>query len=181
MAGGTHRFRCFAPVDPSRVWLALTDGQKTSKYLYGLVADSSWTAGAPIHFRAARSQPEGQSTLTGRVLCAQTHRRLSYFLRSGPNDPSTYFTWQIRSCPGGSTVHLQVDQAECTDTEEEAENTWLPVLAALHLCFPETSPHDLRNPARDSLPRSRSELSATAFQERSAMRLSVDDAPQGQV
>jgi hypothetical protein len=69
--------------------------------------------------------------LVGRVLCAQPYSRLSYFLRSGPEDPSTYLTWQLRSCPGGSTVHLQVDHTEWTDTDEEAENTWLPVLAAL--------------------------------------------------
>jgi hypothetical protein len=28
-------------------------------------------------------------------------------------------------------VHLHVDRAEWTDTDEEAEDTWLPVLAAL--------------------------------------------------
>ena len=140
MSSGTHRFRCFAPVDPSRVWIALTDGQETGRYLHGLVADSSWCAGAPIHFRGAPPRADGQSTLTGRVLCAQAHRQLSYFLRSGPKDPSTYLTWQIRSCPGGSTVYLQVDQAECADTEEEAENTWLPVLAALQALFSRDEP-----------------------------------------
>ena len=69
--------------------------------------------------------------LVGRVLCAQPYRRLSYFLRSGPEDPATYLTWQLRSCPGGSTVHLHVDHAELADTDEDAEDTWLPVLAAL--------------------------------------------------
>jgi uncharacterized protein YndB with AHSA1/START domain len=128
---GTYRFQCFTPVDPSKVWVALTDGQGTCRFLHGLVAESSWCADAPIHFRAAPVQAEGRSSLAGRVLCAQPHRRLSYYLRSGAEDPSTYVTWQLRPCPGGSIVHLQVDQAECADTEEEAENTWLPVLAAL--------------------------------------------------
>jgi hypothetical protein len=115
--------------------MALTDGEQTGKYLHGLIADSSWCAGAPIHFWADPLRPESEAALAGRVLCAQSCRRLSYFLRSGPKDPSTYLTWQIRSCPGGSTIHLQVDRAECADTEEEAENTWLPVLAALQsLC-----------------------------------------------
>jgi len=131
MSSGTHRFRCFIPVDPCRVWIALTDGQATSRYLHGLVADSSWCADAPIHLRAAPLQPEGQSLLAGRVLCALPSRQLSYFFRSGPQDPCTYLTWQLRSCAGGSAVRLQVDQPECADTEEEAENTWLPVLAAL--------------------------------------------------
>ena len=78
--------------------------------------------------------------LVGRVLCAEPDHRLSYFLRSGPEDPSTYLTWQLRSCPGGSTVHLQVDHAEWTDTDEEAENTWLPVLAALQTLLSEEGP-----------------------------------------
>jgi hypothetical protein len=130
-SGGTHRFRCFTSVDPSRVWAALTDGQETGRYLYGLVADSSWCADAPIHFRASPVQPECPSLLMGRVLCAQPDRRLSYFLRSGPEDPTTYLTWQLRPHPGGCTVHLQIDRIEGTDTVEEAEDTWLPVLAAL--------------------------------------------------
>jgi len=78
--------------------------------------------------------------LAGRVLCALPYRRLSYFLKSGPEDPCTYLTWQLRSCPGGSTVHLQVDQPECADTEEEAENTWLPVLAALQTLLSRDEP-----------------------------------------
>jgi len=131
LSSGTHRFRCFTPVAPARVWAALTDGQETGRYLHGLVADSSWHPDSPIHFRAVPIQPECPSMLVGRVLCAQPYRRLSYFLRSGPEDPSTYLTWQLRSCPGGSTVHLQVDHAEWADSDEDAEDTWLPVLAAL--------------------------------------------------
>lgn len=140
LSSGTHRFRCFVPVDTSRVWIALTDGEGTGGYLHGLVADSSWCADAPIHFRAGPLQPECQSMLVGRVLCAQPHRRLSYFLRSGPQDPCTYLTWQLRPSPGGSTVHLQVDQAECADTAEEAKNTWLPVLAGLQALISRDKP-----------------------------------------
>jgi len=131
MASRTHSFRCFVPVDTSRVWATLTDGQATGRYLHGLVADSSWRADAPIQFRAPPLQPERRSMLSGRVLCALPDRRLSYFLRSGPADPCTYLTWHLRPCPGGSAIHLQVDQPECADTAEEAEDTWLPVLAAL--------------------------------------------------
>jgi hypothetical protein len=69
--------------------------------------------------------------LVGGVLCSQPDRRLSYFLKSGPEDPSTYLTWLLDPCPGGSIVHLQVDRAEWADTEQEAESIWLPVLASL--------------------------------------------------
>ena len=139
-SSGTHRFRCFTPVDPSRVWVALTDGRETCRYLHGLVAESSWCAEASIRFRTAPVHPESHSTLAGRVLCVQPQRRLSYFLRSGPEDPSTYLTWELRSCPGGSTVHLQVDRADCADSAEEAEDTWLPVLAALQTLLSRPEP-----------------------------------------
>ena len=55
---GTHEFRCFTPADPFRVWTALTDGQETGWYLYGLVAESSWCPDAPIRFRAPPHLPE---------------------------------------------------------------------------------------------------------------------------
>jgi hypothetical protein len=128
------------PVETSRVWIALTDGQATSSYLHGLVAESSWCADGPLHFRTDPRQPGPQAMLAGRVLCALPHRQLSYFLRSGPEDPCTYLTWQLRSCSGGSIVHLQVDQAECADSEEESETTWLPVLAALQILLSRDEP-----------------------------------------
>ena len=78
MSSGTHRFRCFTPVDTSRVWIALTDGQATGRFHHGLVADSSWCTDAPIHFWAPPVERQGQSELTGRVLCALPCRRLSY-------------------------------------------------------------------------------------------------------
>ena len=140
MPSGTHRFRCFTPADPSRVWAVLTDGQEARGYFHGLVADSSWCVDAPIRFRAAPSRPGSHSTLTGRVLCVQPYCRLSYFLRSGPKDPPIYLTWQLRSCPGGSTVQLQVDQVECAETDEEAENTWLPLLAGLQTLLSRDEP-----------------------------------------
>ena len=129
-ASGSHRFRCFTPADTSRIWNALTDGEQTRRYLHGLAAESSWCVGAPIQFRAPLPR-DGHTALVGGVLCAQPGRRLSYFLQSGPDDPSTYLTWHLGACPGGSIVRLQVDRAECADSEEEAEHTWLPVLASL--------------------------------------------------
>jgi hypothetical protein len=53
-----------------------------------------------------------------------------YLLRSGPDDPPTFLTWQLRATPGGTTVRLQIDEIEGS-TDEDAEDTWLPVLAAL--------------------------------------------------
>jgi hypothetical protein len=67
----------------------------------------------------------------GRVVQVEPLRRLSYLLQSGPQDPPVYLTWHIRRCPNGCTIGLHIDEVEIADNEEEAENTWLPVLAAL--------------------------------------------------
>jgi hypothetical protein len=43
----------------------------------------------------------------------------------------------IRAAPGGCTIRLEIDEADRADSREEAEDAWLPVLAALqHLLNP---------------------------------------------
>jgi hypothetical protein len=113
------------------VWAVLTADGDPGSYLYGLVARSKWRPGDPIDFETTQSAT-AVPYLTGRVLHAQPPCRLSYLLQAGgPEDPPVYLTWQVRACPGGSAVQLRVDETERADGEEEAENTWLPVLAAL--------------------------------------------------
>jgi uncharacterized protein YndB with AHSA1/START domain len=131
LRGSAHRaFSCFVPAEPERVWEALTDARHTSAYLYGLAAHSTWEIDAPIEFQAGEQSGE-QGSLVGRVVCVQQHRRLSYFVQAGPDDPPTYLTWLTRPSPGGVTVRLYIDEIECGDDEEGAEDVWLPVLTAL--------------------------------------------------
>jgi hypothetical protein len=61
---------------------------------------------------------------------------LSYVLQSAPDDPAVYLTWQIRSIANGTVVRLLVDEIESVD-EEEVEDTWLPILAALQALLAE--------------------------------------------
>jgi uncharacterized protein YndB with AHSA1/START domain len=143
LRGSAHRaFSCFVPAEPERVWEALTDARHTSAYLYGLAAHSTWEVDAPIDFQAeehpgeqsgeqSAEQSAEQGSLIGRVVCVQQHRRLSYFVQAGPDDPPTYLTWLTRPSPGGVTVRLYIDEIECGDDEESAEDVWLPVLTAL--------------------------------------------------
>jgi uncharacterized protein YndB with AHSA1/START domain len=119
-------FACFVAADPARVWAALTDAQSTSAFMYGLAASSTWEIDAPIEFQSV-----GDAALTGRVVCVQPQRRLSYLVQAGPDDPPVYLTWLIRPSPGGVTVRLHVDEIEYPDDAEEAEEIWLPMLAAL--------------------------------------------------
>lgn len=127
-----HTFAAYVCARPGLVWAALTDADKTGAYLHGLAAHSTWIAGAPIRFRLG-----DRTELTGRVLHLQCPERLSYMLQSGPHNPPTYLTWLIRPAPGGCTIRLEIDEVDNADSREDAEDVWLPVLAALqHLVNP---------------------------------------------
>jgi uncharacterized protein YndB with AHSA1/START domain len=123
--GGHQQFTCATSASPDKVWSALTDPEQTKAFLYGLAAHSCWQVDAAIDFRREQYQLQGQ------VMHADRPCRLSYVMAAGPEDPPTYVTWQIRSSPAGSTIRLQIDETESADTVEEAEDVWLPVLAAL--------------------------------------------------
>ena len=124
--GGSKTFSCHTPARPEQVWAALTDASRTSTYLYGLAAHSSWEPDAAIALRYA-----GSTRLTGRVLCARPGERLSYLLQAEPGDPPVYLTWLIRPTRAGCTIRLQIDEIDAADSAEDAEDTWLPILAAL--------------------------------------------------
>jgi len=120
------RFSCHTPADPEQVWVALTDADRTGSYLYGLAARSSWEPGADIALHH-----DGRVRLTGRVLCARPGERLSYLLQAEEGDPPVYLTWLIRPTMAGCTIRLEIDEIDSPDSVEDAEDTWLPVLAAL--------------------------------------------------
>jgi uncharacterized protein YndB with AHSA1/START domain len=124
--GASHSFACYTSARPEEVWDALTSASRTPAYLYGLAAQSTWEADAAI-----TAVHESHTRLTGYVLCARPGERLSYLLQAEPADPPTYLTWLIRPSPSGCTITLVIDEPETPDTTEGAEDTWLPVLAAL--------------------------------------------------
>jgi uncharacterized protein YndB with AHSA1/START domain len=128
-----HQFAFTTAAEPATVWTALTDGDLTRRYLYGLAAHSTWAPGAPLTLRSGGGSPgpPAAAQLDGQVLRAEPPRRLSYLLQSGPHDPATFLTWQLRTTPGGTTVRLQIDEMEGS-SDDDAEETWLPALTALH-------------------------------------------------
>ena len=128
---GTHRFSFYTAADTGRIWKLLTCADTTPTYFHGLEISSSWRVGDPIRICRPLSDPECGDVLTGRVLCVRPESRLSFYFHSGTNDPHTYLTWEMRAATDGSVVQLQVDHVEHVEDLAEAEDTWLPVLAAL--------------------------------------------------
>jgi len=127
-----HTFAAHVRARPELAWSALPDADQTAAYLYGLAAHSTWTPAAPIGFCLG-----DRTELTGRVLHVQRPERLSYVLQSAPHDPPTHLTWLIRPAPAGCTIRLEIDEVDNADSREDAEDVWLPVLAALqHLLNP---------------------------------------------
>jgi uncharacterized protein YndB with AHSA1/START domain len=135
-----HQFAVTTSAEPTTVWDALTDGGLTRRYLHGLAAHSTWSPGALLTLRSP-----GGGQLTGQVLRADPPRRLSSLLRSGPRDPATCLTWQLRLTPGGTTLRLQVDEMEGS-SDDDAEDTWLPVLAALRALLEPAPPRPRQKP-----------------------------------
>ena len=128
VAGAGHVFAAHVRADPALVWTALTDPGQTAAYLYGLAAHSTWIPDAPIEFRRG-----DRVELIGTVVHARCRERLSYLLQAGPGDPAVYLTWRLRPAPGGCAVRLEIDEVDAADSHQDAEDVWLPVLAALQL------------------------------------------------
>jgi hypothetical protein len=130
-SNAAHSFQFFTPAGRARIWACLTDGRETAIYFHGLSVESTWVPDDPIVFRSPSADRDSCGGLSGQVVCVQHQCRLSYLLHSGEHDPSTYLTWQIRSCQGGSVVQLQVDEVDSPEGDEGAADIWLPILAGL--------------------------------------------------
>jgi hypothetical protein len=128
----SHQFALSTVAAPAAVWTALTDAGLTHRCLHGLAGHSIWSPGAPLTLQSGSGSagPPTAGQLTGHVLRAEPFRQLPYLLRSGLHDPPTFLTWQLRATAGGTTLRLQIDAIEGS-SDDDAENMWLPVLAAL--------------------------------------------------
>jgi uncharacterized protein YndB with AHSA1/START domain len=122
-AMNTHLFRLATDTDPDAVWATLTDEAASADYLYGATLSSTWEAGTPLEL----SRPSGPS-VKGWVLFSAPPNRLAYTLEDD-SGAIAYLTWEVRPSPTGSVVRLSVDEFG-DDTEEDAEDVWLPVLKA---------------------------------------------------
>ncbi|HET6950131.1 MAG TPA: SRPBCC domain-containing protein [Acidimicrobiales bacterium] len=123
----THRFGFATPAAPDDVWAALTDPERTPRWLNGLALESDWGEGSAVVLRHGPSV-----AVSGEVVAVVPGRRLSLALDGGFG-PATYLTWTVRPGPGGAIVRLVVDDADPDPAEDgrDLEDAWLPVLARL--------------------------------------------------
>ncbi len=121
----TDLFRLLTPASPDQVWEQLT--RRCDSYLWGLPADTTWTAGAPLSLGA----PDGPEGLRGLVLCARRPERLSFSLGGPHAEPSIYVTWEITAAENGSIVRLYVDDPEGHRSDDDGDAGWLLILRTL--------------------------------------------------
>jgi uncharacterized protein YndB with AHSA1/START domain len=120
----SHRFSFLTGSSPDRVWASLTCPDTTPRYLLGMRLESAWTPGASVKLLA----PTGHSVV-GEAIRVDPPRSLSFALEQG-TAPCRIIGWELRPHPVGTVVRLSVDDID-GDCEEEVEDVWLPVVAAL--------------------------------------------------
>jgi len=120
----SHRFVFLTGAPRERVWTALTCPDTTTGYLLGMRLESEWTPGAPVNLLT----PQGHS-MAGEAIRVDPPRSLSFALEQG-TAPCRIIGWELRPHPMGTVVRLTVDDVD-GDCEEEVEDVWLPVVAAL--------------------------------------------------
>lgn len=128
----THCFAFSTASVDEVVWDTLTRGAAHRGWLHGLCLQSEWRTGSSVRVTASSGDT---FAVGGSVLHASPPRVLAYSFQAAPDDPCTYLLWQLRATAGGCVVRLDVDDVECPDDDESAEDAWLPVLAALQACL----------------------------------------------
>jgi uncharacterized protein YndB with AHSA1/START domain len=119
-----HRFAFITVASPDQVWAALTNRELSRHYLFGLDLVSDWIPGSSVELRG----PDGIS-IPGQVLSVERNQKLAFAIEQGLG-PCRFISWDLRQCSAGTVVRLTVDEVD-GDSEDEAEDTWLPVLSAL--------------------------------------------------
>ena len=122
----TRTFHLLSSVSPEQVWAALTCPSLSPRFLHGLSARGSWTAGSALTFTSAHG------TLTGCVLFSAPPYTLSLTIEDEASGTCTYLTWELRSTCAGTVVRLRVEEADAGPADDDAiDDTWLPALRAL--------------------------------------------------
>ena len=130
----TYVFDLVTEATPQRVWAVLTTPELTAEYLSGLAARSMWRTGSPVAFSVSGPAAAPALTLQGEVLAAAEPTRLSYTLTAGPDQPTTYVTWEVLADGRGAAIRLSVDEPDelrSGSREAETEAVWSQIMGDL--------------------------------------------------
>jgi uncharacterized protein YndB with AHSA1/START domain len=127
-----HVFETYIRTTPDALWQALTDGNITPQYYYGIPVESSWEVGAPYRY----ATPAG-SLVEGEVLAVEAPVHLETTFRAafqpGMADmPSSRVNWQIVAL--GEACKLTLTHSELDDASPFAPailGGWSLILSSL--------------------------------------------------
>jgi uncharacterized protein YndB with AHSA1/START domain len=133
--GTTQVYAVFVRATPEQIWDAITKPEFTSKYFYGSVIESTWTAGTPY---LGWSSDHSQQYVDGEVIEATPPHKLVTTWRAlyDPEtaaEPPSRVTWEIEPAGDGVTkltvVHDELDASP--KTAESVAGGWSYVLSGL--------------------------------------------------
>ena len=111
-----------APVE--RIWQALTQGEFSRQFWSGRRLQSSWQVGAPVEILTEDGTPE----VTGRVLEASPHSRLSYTWNSVGLKGESTVAFELK--PFAGSVQLIVQHGPLP-ADSMARNGWIAIMSSL--------------------------------------------------
>lgn len=111
-----------APVE--RIWEALTQGDFSREFWSGRRVTSSWQVGAPVEILTE----DGTAEVTGKVLEASPHSRLSYTWNSVGLGAESTVVFELK--PFAGSVQLFIQHGPLPN-DSMARNGWVAILSSL--------------------------------------------------
>jgi uncharacterized protein YndB with AHSA1/START domain len=120
---------------PARVWVALTDPDQISKYMFGSQVETDWQQGSPIVWKGDYQGKAYEDK--GQILDVVPEQRLqvTHFSPLGGKDdvPENYHTLTYKLVGEGDTTQLSLSQDNNASAEEAEHSTgmWQTMLEGL--------------------------------------------------
>ena len=130
--GTTQVYAVFVRATPEQIWDAITKPEFTSKYFYGSVIESTWTAGEPY---LGWSSDHSQQYVDGEIVEATPPHKLVTTWRAlyDPEtaaEPPSRVTWEIE--PVGDSCRLTVTHDQLREgANEQLYGGWPMILSGL--------------------------------------------------
>ena len=131
--------------EPSIVWDALTDPEKTKKYFFNCKVISDWKPGNSIIFKGTLFLIK-KIELAGKIMKINPGKLLKYTLRNGHSDSFSIVTDELTYENGTTTLSITDDIGSGKQAEKrykQSEKAWDKVLAGLKKLVEEGTPKKL--------------------------------------